>query len=336
MTGFQLAQQLPPISPRGGQVPPPAAAPSGPAATPAPTPVPVDTTWTCTASSMNERGEPAGPLSESLTVGDKFHLACEGAAVKLKTDALSLELPKDQKYLLRLLGTRQISETRGEFIATSWIAGEGKVSNAVLTDGTLRVGLSGIELKVNTVIDPQKNPEMKPAPPWGPASLSWPLWVWASIAIALLVIVLGAAFQTRGYFRRKRLLKLLEKNPIALTPYNQFNKDLRKLSREIPVSGEWSQEAEKAFFKELDETLRWFLARELVIPVFDRKPNDIVKTLKKSHRGIYEVLRRDFTIALTESEKALKSSKRISTEDAAQLLELCRTLVTRVHQMKGA
>jgi hypothetical protein len=82
---------------------------------------PVDAQWSCKTAGINPKGDPEGELPENLSVGTKFFLLCEGPQLVLSKDHLSLELPKDAKYALRLLETKSLSDTKGEFVATSWI-----------------------------------------------------------------------------------------------------------------------------------------------------------------------------------------------------------------------
>ena len=272
-----------------------------------------------------------------MTVGDTFLLSCEGAPLALAKENLHLELPKEQKYSLKLLETRTLSDTRAEFIATTWASGEQKLANPVLTDGAKRIGLGKIELTVATVIDPKQNPESKPFPPVGPLSVSWPMAVWFTLVATVFVLI--AAFWNRvsRSMRRKRLLRLLESNPIAQKPYHQFNKELRRLGREIPSSDtDWALDKANLFLRELESALRWYLARELVIPAFDRSPTELARDLKRKDGRLDKAVRRELVIALQELEKAsaaMAGNKILSVGDAQQILELARGVADRIDRM---
>jgi hypothetical protein len=303
-------------------------------ASPTPQPIaPADVQWNCKTSPINSKGEGDTTSLENLTVGTKFYLICEGAPLALAKDKLSLELPKETQYALRLLETRSLSDTKGEFIATTWMAGELKLTNPILTDGTKRIGLGEMSLNVTSVIDPKTNPESKPYSPWTVLALAWPLWIWGFLLMVLFAAALAFGLRFRSSTRRKRLLKMLEKNAIAMSPYHQFNKDLRKLSREIPSdTAGWTLQSEKDLFRNLDEALRWYLARTLVIQTFDRRPNEIVRDLKRVSHRLQSELKRDLVITLSEVEKAAGSQKRTTIDDALQILELTRGLADRVHK----
>lgn len=315
------------------QAPPAAAAPGA-------TPIAVDAQWACKTFALDERGQAAGELRNPLTVGDKFLLVCEGQAgqspVALSADKLSLLLPKEARYMLRLFETRELKDSRGEFVATAWQAGEIKLTNPVLSDGSKRIGLGPIEINVSTVIDPGKNPEGKPYPPWGPLTMPWPSYVWYSLALAILFIGLAIWSQVNRLIRRKRLLRLLESAPIAMKPYFQFNKDLRRLGRELPsTDAGWEPESAKSYLRELDQALRWYLARELILPVFDRRPAEIARDLYRLDKTLHGVVRRDLLIALREIERA-SGQKRVSVTDAQQIMDLSRAVADRIHDAKEA
>ena len=298
----------------------------------------VDAEWTCKAFAMDERGQAAGELKQSITVGTQFLLVCEGPSVVLAQTQLGLELGKTQKYALRFLQTRSLTDVRAEFVATTWVAGQITLNNLILSDGASRVNLGNLELNVATVIDQKVNPEGKPFPPWAPISLAWPLWAWMVIGSVLLSAVTIVVVMIYRRVQHKRFLSLLEGHPITLTPYHQFNKDLRRLARELPsTDGAWTEEHIQDFFRELDLALRWFLARELIVPTLDRSPREVVRNVKRGNVRLFKIIRRDLGVVLSELQKA-RSLKRltvsdapvISVSDAQQLLDLARVVADRV------
>ena len=314
------------------------AKPEAPKPTPAPTP-PTNAQWTCKTSAMDETGTPAGDLGE-ITVGDKFLLTCEGPPATLKREALSLETSKEARFALRILETKALSDSRGEFIATSWVANEFTLENPVLTDGQMRVGLGDIKLKVATVIKPEQNPEGKPFPPWAPASLPLPMWVWAAAFVFVLAIAAAAAFKLMRRARRQRFLRRLESNRPALTPYNQFNKDLRRLVRGLPLSGSGLEPQKvRGFLEELSEALRWFLARELLVDTLkNQKAGEILRSLRTQDRELYDHLKKDMHLTLTEIDKAIGAAGggkgAPPLEDLHQIAELGRKLTDKVQRGK--
>lgn len=295
----------------------------------------METRWTCVVSGLDSEGKKTDEAPKDLTVGAKFALSCEGPSVSLNKDSLVLELPKENRYQLRLLETKSLTENSAEFVATSWVPGEVALKDPILTDGEARVSLGDIKFSVASVLQPESAQE--PYPPWGPLSLTWPFSVWASLALGIILIGSFVAMRMRRVLRRKRLLRLLEKNPIAVDPYHHFNKELRRLARQIPViSGAWNENDRRTYLDEVDSAIRWYLARTLILPVFDRPTRDILSDLKRLNKKMHGELRREFTVTFTELERARRAPAQVSVEDAQQIMELARGLADRVRERLGA
>lgn len=300
--------------------------PEGEAPAPKPTPS-HDKQWKCEIQPRAE-GE--------ITVGTKLAMLCEGEPVDLKKDELRIEPRPEQKYTLRLLEVKSLTETKAELIVTSWAAGEHDVENPALTDGNVRVGLGDQKIVVATVINPQENPEGKPYGPLAPMTLSWPIWLWLVIAAIAGLISLALWIPVRRSMKRKKLLQLLEKNQIAMSPFNHFNKELRRLLRLVPTgrSNEpWHEGDARAFFQELETAFRWYLARELRIPAIEGSASSVVDSLKRVDKSIWSETRKDMRLVLDELAKAKVG--RPAVEDAAQLSELCRSLADKISKTKG-
>ena len=324
-------------SPQPVPAAPPAAAPgpaSGAAANGAPKPTPtpaMDQQWKCELKGLSADGKTITDLPEKISVGQKLALECDGTPSKIGRENLVIETWDTQKYSLHLLETRELGETKATLIVTPWRAGEWKVQNPALTDHKVRVGLGDFEYTVSTVIDPKTNPEGKPFPPLHPLTLAWPLWLWIFVAAIACGILYLLGLLVRKSLRRKKLLATLEANATALSPVNHFNKELRKLQRQIPLSGQtWSKDESRAYFKELDSQFRWFLARELVIPALDSSTGTILAELKKADRDVYKHSGRDLRVALLELRKAQSTSNESASEDALQLMELTRKVADQI------
>lgn len=293
--------------------------------------------WACESRQLDASGNAGEALAEPLTVGQKFVLRCEGSPISgLNREKLRLELPKEHQFALRILEVKSIGETGGEFVAVTWVASEGRLE-PVLTDGNARVSLGQVELKARSVITPETNPENKPFPPWGSAILPWPVYMWVVVGVLLALLVGSILLAVRKTLARRRLLKLLKDNAPALTPYHQFNKELRKIVRQIPGGPTpWTPDEAQKHFTELDQSIRWFLARELVIPAIDSRPKRVVREVEKVAPNLFKEIRKDLLLALTELEKAISNAKAAKAEDAHQLTELCRRLADRIGKPRSA
>jgi hypothetical protein len=303
----------------------------------------IDAQWTCRLSALDERGQPAGDLPGPITVGTKIHMACEGATAGLEPTKLKLELPKEAAYSVRLLETVSLSGDRAEFLITSWTPGTIDFKQLHLTDGVRRVDLGEIKFDVKSVITPETNPESKPYDAAPPVMMIWPLWVWLAIAVFSALVITVLVSLIRQSLRRKRLLLMLEKHPIALSPYHQFNKDLRRLSRQSfeksskSAPGAAAQAVpQKAYLGELNQSFRWFLARELVIPSLDSKPGEIVAAVRRVDDRLHRQIKRDLQVVLSEIDKALNTDKELPDEDLLQLTELSRNVADKIAKSRAA
>lgn len=317
---------------------------AGAAAAPVPgahaqAPAPVDAQWTCQLSALDAKGAAAGDFKEPPTVGTPFLLACEGAPLKLASEKLTLELPPEQKYQLRILQTRGVSDTKAEFVATSWVPGDLKLTNPILTDGAKRLGLGEIHLTVASVIDPKASPPPQPFPPWAPMPLALPAVVWLTILVIALLIVGVVGAWIRVWLRRRSLKRQLESNPIALKPYLHFNKELRRLQREVPgLESSWTPGLAEQLYSELDLALRWYLTREFEISALDRGPKDVMRDLRRV--GKVQLDResiRKVVVALQELDKAKRiafTSKTAVLGDAHQIIELARVAVDGIENLR--
>lgn len=304
-----------------------------PAANPTPQPTatpPMNQQWNCELKGLSSDGQTATDLPAKITVGQKLMLKCEGPLMTISREGLTIEAWDTQKYSLHLIETRELTEAKATLIVTPWQAGEWKVQNPALTDHKVRVGLGDLNYTVASVIDPKTNPEGKPYGPVDPLILAWPLWLWllASALICGVLFIFGLG--VRKSLRRKRFLTTLEKNATALSPVNHFNKELRKLQRQIPLGSQtWTDGESQDFFKELESQLRWFLARELVIPAIDGSTGAVLKAMKKADLNVYKQSARNLRIALLELRKA-KGAVAVSGDDALQLMELTRKIADRI------
>jgi hypothetical protein len=318
---------------------PPAQAPQVAQASPKPTPT-MDKQWKCELHGLGSDGKSAADLPAKLTVGQKLLATCEGEPSSISRTGLKIELNETQTYSLHLLSVVELGETNATLIVTPWRAGELKIKNPALTDTKTRVGMGDLELNVSTVIDPKTNPEGKPYPPTHPLALPWPLWLWLFVGALALGLMYALGLVIRKSLRRKKLLVTLEKNATALSPVNHFNKELRRLQRKIPLQGQtWTKEEMREFFTELESQLRWFLARELVIPAIEGSVRTIMSELKKADPDVYKHSARDLRVALTELRKVQSSSVSFSSsssssvligDDALQLMDLARRVADRI------
>lgn len=296
----------------------------------------VNAQWKCELQGLSAEGK-SEALPESLTVGTKLLMTCDGPPAKLNAEKLKIVLDPKGLPPFKIIDVRELKETGASLVVAPWLVGEAKLKNPTLTDESVTVGLGDLNLTIASVIDPAKNPENKPFPPLNPMTLAWPLWLWLFVGALVLGVVYGVGLLVRQSLRRKQLLALLEKNAVALSPLNHFNKELRRLMRQIPQGATaWEAKTSQEFFSSLETEFRWFLARELVVPSVDGSTSLILKSIKKSDRDLYKNVSKDLRVVLTELGKASRLTTSLSSQDAIQLVDLSRNLADRIAKERNA
>ena len=290
--------------------------------------------WTCEPLELAADGAPGPVLSKPLTVGDTFLLRCSGEAVDLDSAKLALKLPKPSEYALRLLEARSIESGAAVFVATSYQVGEHKLEGAELGDGSKSVRLDGLSFKVASVLNPQQQPPPQPFGPPAPRTLDWPVWVWIALALAIAVLISGVSAVIVQRIRRKRFFAELARAPIAVSPYANFNRELRQMFRAHGVlDGQtWTAAQARAFFSELDRAFRWFAARELAAHCLTGPAMPPIARALRQESGSLAKHEAAFGKAFAELERAMRAAEglsgkepvAVSSVDGRQIANLCR------------
>lgn len=316
MTPDRNPNQVPPAAP-GGRLDPEAA--------PAPAQAPADAVnWDCALSTIE-----GGPVAK-LTVGDKMLLKCSGPTVSEWKAAPKIQFPNpEDEFTLAIVEPKKTGINDGEWIVTGYKPGGYKPDWILITDGGNNVKVTGLSWTVESVVEPPKEGEKaEPFPPKGPVFLIWPWWLWASIAGVAVLIGLVAYFRIRRYRARKALLERLAQKGTVLTPYAEFHKVLRQLSRKHP-------EKPEDYLKQLDDSFRAYLMREFVVPADEWSDGAVLKDIKKRNKTLFKEAGKDLAAAMREMKRA-KAAKRINVADCEQLQEISRKLVDKINARKEA
>lgn len=260
-----------------------------------------DAIWNC---------ETSGVPADGLTVGHIFELKCAGSPVAgLSIGSLGLELAKPDRYRLKVISAKSASESSVHLQVTSYQAGENKLENVVLTDGLVRIALSGIQFEVRSVLNPTEQ-DPKPFPPVPPVSLMWPTEVMVFIGTFVFALI-GVSF--RVYFLRKKRAEFqawLTGHRTPLSPMDQLNKELRRVAKERNPETQ---------VVELEKVLREYLARELRAPVLTASPKVILKFASGGDRRVKEKLQ-PLTVRLFGEFSRLQAGLDKKTIDATEAL----------------
>ena len=284
--------------------------------------------WNCRLDSQPKNG--------SFTVGEIFILVCEGESVQFDSSEISFLTYKKNAYLLNILKAVKIESNEAIFEATSYRVGKvdlGEVVAAVNNQQKFRLG--GLIIPVKSVMNPAK-PQKEPFGPIGPMKLSYPQWLWFSIVGLLLAVVGWSVFSFRRREQRKKVLEELKKHNTALGAYNQFNKDLRTLSRKHIFSHhqKWQPEDIEKYVTNLDEIFRMYLLREFVIPALDWKTNLVLKQIKKEDKKNWQGYGDSLFKLLKELDRAQTDLNKVKMEDCQQLTQIARRVTQSIWQKR--
>lgn len=232
--------------------------------------------------------------AEDLTVGKIFNLNCRGDIEVnwIKDFPLALSFPnKEDFYTLYILKPDVLAGNEAQFQVTAYKAGEFKPEfvRVVQMQGP---GQSSAEIgfeiakptwTVKSVLKP--NEKNEPVPPFGPWSLSLPMWMIFAVVIALALAGYFTIRKLRKYSQRNKMLVELQRHKTPLSPLHQYYRDARNLRRRLHSAkqvedlGQLSQDLNKEF--------RLYVLRQFLIPTLDWSDGQIVRDLRRRHKKVY-------------------------------------------------
>lgn len=305
------------------------------------------TIWHCEVSQMDQ------PL-ESLTVGDRFRLSCEGPEITPLGPQASIEfVEKDDAYKLALLKieTSEKNKFVGQLTAYKPDKMEKKEFN--IRDGSSGFHADGIDLKITSVINPQQPPG-GPFGPWGPFELSYPLWLWFTFGFALIIMVTAIWLFLRRLSRAAQLRAEMTSNQLplrpfyqhspplnaaitlipvtALSPLNQLTKDLRKLAKYFgAVRGTLAGEISPAQMGQaLEEIFRLFLVRQFKVPAHAWSPSKVLRAIRRRQPKIWRDEGPRMERLFSELKRLREGASALSSQEYEQISEMMQTLAARV------
>jgi len=284
---------------------------------------PVIPSWKCEFIKGAERGP---VLNSPLTVGEIFGLSCNGESAKLNGEKIRItEAGKEKTYTLKILKVNSLSESSGEFEVTTYQPGEHKNVSFVLSDGSGVVKLEPLGLNVRSVIPPGPPPE--PFGPFGPWKMSWPLWWWLVLAVALILVALISWRKYRQVSKRRKLRLEVEEYRKRHSPFDEFQKELRQMQRKLERGAGNPVE----MLQNLQRDFKLFLTRTLVVPATDLQDRGLRREIWKRHRRTFKKeVHQELARFLTELKRADRPD--ISAGDVAQLVAWAQNLSETVDE----
>lgn len=284
--------------------------------------------WSC------ELQAPAGSESVAPSVGSKQRLNCSGEMVTPLTDSAQI-LFQDQQaaFALRILKLVNSTPQQATFEVTGYKPGYFQNVSFQISDGVTTVEVAPMTWSVASILPKDQQPE--PFGPMGPFKLSMPWWYWASIAVTILLLGLILWRYIRKHLQRKRLIERLAQHNTALSPYNQFHKDMRSLLRKYQTHSSQETSGSSAnYVHELDHHFRMFLVRRLVVPAQEWSSGATVREIRRRHRKVFNEAGENLRGLLRELDKAKRESHKVTHVDCEQLVSMARKLADRIEQTK--
>jgi hypothetical protein len=279
--------------------------------------------WKCQLSTGHETGE---LLNTPLTVGQAINLKCEGDSANLISDSVRLEKDGQPKnYSLKIIKTKSVSATGGEFEVVSYEVGEHRQVSFVLTDGATKVQTQPLSWNVKSVIPPEQQPPPQPFGPFGPWHMSWPLWWWLMLALVITAIGLFVWRKARALAKRRRLEKEVKEYRERHSPFDEFHKELRQYQRKL----ERGHSNPKEFLVPLENGFKLFLMRTLVLPAPELSDRALRREMKRRHkRTMKDDIHKNITQFLIELKRANRED--VSGSDVLQLVEWAQNLSEKI------
>lgn len=288
-------------------------------------------TWECKLTKVE-----GGPELNVLTVGAKFAMHCEGPTITPWVGVPALQFAKpEEEFSLAILNVDNAGANSADFVVTGYKPGEhsGLVS---LGAGENQVRVTGVQWTIQTTVKAEQGQQPKPIPPFGPLYISWPMWLWISLATAILLIIGVIWWRLRRRLARKRLLDKIKSQSSVLSPYAQLHKDFRALLRRYEgFSRPDDEHKPEEYAAKLNESFRNYLSRQLLVPATEWSDAAIVRDIRKRHKSLYKRHGKELYGLLHELKRA-QFSKRLSFTDCNQLHEMARKVTEKVENHKEA
>ena len=247
---------------------------------------------------------------EKITVGEHLNISCVGALSSgFSVAKAGFKLSEPNKYTLKIFKVKPISENEFNIDFTAYVPAEYKLGDLILTDGASEINLSGVTVKVESVI--KASSDGKPPVPYGsllPIGIPMPIYYYVLLAAAVLFLGLFVMFRVKRLSYYKKLREKLKQHNSPITPDTQFYKSIRL--------------AEKAGFP-LDQTekaFRLYNLRAYQLPMFDLPNPRIAKYFKRNFPQ-YKSTRISLIKILIEFEELHKKDNLLTAIDRHEFVK---------------
>ncbi len=299
--------------------------------------------WTCEIPTITKE--------KPWTVGHRHTLSCRGDSTAQLAEPIKIivklpapqksnaQLPKEGKavepqedptkdFALKILETKNIDDDSGDFVVTSYKPN--KYNNIeIILEGAKgeQIFVEPMSWQVTSVLTQQNKNGFGPT---SPLVLEMPWFYWLGIIAAIFVILLLLGSKLFFYLKWKEQTRKIESFSTALSPTNQFYKDVRSLNSDYKGDAEnsVSETHAKEYWQKLEEQFKLYLVREFKVPAYQLKNSLIVKKIKKKNSHIWNVrLEGKLNRILAEFEKGNNIKDTIKVGELKQMEKLCQEFI---------
>ena len=241
---------------------------------------------------------------DTLTVGEKFLLSCQGEKPVIFNQNLKVVFPhKEDSYRLHVLKSSQKDLHSLELQVVAWRTGDFQNIPFIITDGDSRVLVENLSFSVKSLLTEKSKAPHPPFGPWRSPILKWQLYCFV---VAFLLLLAAAVIFLKSFFKRKRFIEKIRARGSTEAPGKTFVRRLREKDIDSPD-----------YVSTLDRLFRIFLEDMFFVPSVEKSSLDILKHLKKYNRSLYKTQGSKIKAVLNE----LKEFKNKQTPES-----LCREL----------
>ena len=253
------------------------------------------------------------PPSPQWTVGDRAAMLCQGEEplAGVLSQPKFIFSKKEHKYALKINKVEQDLGTSVKMEVIPYKVGDFQDVEFVISDGFSEFKAEPLSWTVSSVLDPQQS-QHQPYAYLAPFPLSWGLSIYLGIFLIALSVCafLGGCIH---YFYRKTVVKSqYELHKTALSPGNQFFKDVNYLSKKHPEVFFDKKKSDQVghlreFVDDLEHIWRLYLLRKYKVSTLEIPSDKILKNLKWSPQKSYKKWKTQLERQIREMELSKKA-----------------------------
>ena len=275
--------------------------------------------WVC---SMKPKLKAPG----EMYVGDIFSLVCNGEPVVGLKNPKIYFLEEKLNHTLKIINPVMLDPKEVTLDVVSYKPGKHNLPFYVV-DGESAFKTEGLTWEVQAYLGKKDSPKA-PYGAFSPLKIALPWWYWAMWITPIVLAIVLVVLKLRKMNERKNLVDELLTHGIVLTPYQQFNKEYRKTSKD----NERKKIDNKEYLELIEEHFKSYIGREFLVPAHKWADKEVLSDIKRRHKRVFEDCGQNIKRMLFEFTKIKKESIDVRPEDCNQLAEMSQNIVGLVNK----